>query len=183
LKRFYPILVLTATVWLVFLLNNLLWAGHLTAHGIVPRYVASLPGILWAPFLHVSYEHLAANTLPLLVLGCVLCARSPREFLQVTILGILLSGTLTWLLARPACHVGASGLIFCYFGFLTSRAWFERTLTTFCVSLLCLVFYGGILVGVLPRSGPVSWESHAAGLVTGIVLARTLPCKSRARSS
>jgi membrane associated rhomboid family serine protease len=179
LKRFYPSLTVIGAVWLVFVLNHGLCGGQLTAHGIVPRHLASLPGILWAPFLHVSYQHLAANTLPLLILGGVLCARSPREFIQVTVLGTILSGTLTWLLARNACHVGASGLIFCYFGFLASRAWFERTFGTLCLSLLCLVFYGGMVAGVLPRADGVSWESHAAGLVTGVALAKLLPRRPR----
>ena len=67
--------------------------------------------------------------------------------------------------------MGASGLIFCYFGFLTSRAWFERTLGTLCISIVCLLLYGGIITGVLPKAGPTSWESHAAGLVSGIAIA------------
>ena len=87
LKRFLPILTIVGVTWLVFLLNNGLWSGHLTQHGIIPRHLDSLPGILWAPFLHVSFQHLAANTLPLLILGGLLCARSRGEFLAVTILG------------------------------------------------------------------------------------------------
>jgi len=67
--------------------------------------------------------------------------------------------------------VGASGLIFCYFGFLASRAWFERTLGTLVLSVLCIVLYGGIITGVLPRAGPTSWESHAGGLVAGLAIA------------
>ncbi len=171
LKRFAPILILGAASWLVFFINNALWHGQLTQYGIVPRHLGALPGILWAPFLHASWAHLLANTLPLLVLGGLLCARQPGEFIGVTILGIILTGGLTWLFARNACHIGASGLVFCYFGFLASRAWFERTLATFGISILCLILYGGLITGVLPRSGPTSWENHAAGLVSGIGIA------------
>jgi membrane associated rhomboid family serine protease len=171
IKRFIPILVLTAVCWLVFLVNNLLWGGHFDQYGITPRRVSSLPGILFAPFLHASYQHLAANTLPLLVLGGVICGRSRGEFIVVTVLGILLAGGLTWLFARNACHIGASGLIFCYFGYLASLAYFNRTFGTLCLSVVCILVYGGLVRGIVPTSAGISWENHLAGLVAGAVLA------------
>jgi membrane associated rhomboid family serine protease len=170
-KRFTPILALTALCWAVFVVNNLLLNGRFEAYGITPRQLGSLPGILWAPFLHASFRHLAANTLPLLILGGILCRRSWGEFAVVTVLGIGLGGGLTWLAARPACHIGASGLIFCYFGYLASLAVFRRTFGTLCLSLVCLLGYGGILRGVLPTSAAISWEGHAAGLLVGVALA------------
>jgi membrane associated rhomboid family serine protease len=170
-KRFAPILVLVGACWLVFGINNLLDNGQLSRFGIVPRHLANLAGILWAPFLHASFKHLAANTGPLLILGGVLCGRSRAEFAVVTILGILAGGGLTWLVARNGCHIGASGLIFCYFGYLASMALFKRTLGTLALSVVCIVVYGGLLRGVLPTSTPVSWEAHVAGFVTGVALA------------
>jgi membrane associated rhomboid family serine protease len=137
----------------------------------MPRQVSGLAGILYAPFLHASYEHLAANSLPLLVLGAILCARSRGEFLVVTVLGILLTGGLTWMFARSARHIGASGLIFCYFGYLASLAYFHRTFGTLCLSVVCILAYGGLIRGIVPTSAPVSWESHLAGLVAGAGLA------------
>ena len=166
-----PIIVLTALCWLVFLVNNVLLGGRLLEYGIVPRHISSLLGIIWAPFLHGSLGHIAANTIPLFVLGAIICARGRPEFMFVTLLGILFTGGLTWLFARPACHVGASGLIFCYFGYLASLAWFNRTIGTLLLSLVCLVAYGGILRGIFPNSPNISWESHVAGLVTGVTLA------------
>ena len=169
-KRFAPILTLTAACWLVFLLNNLIWQGHLAQHGIIPRQLGSLTGILWAPFLHASFKHLAANTVPLLVLGAIICARGKGEFALVTVGGILLGGILTWLFARSADHIGASGLIFCYFGYVASLAWFNRTFGTLCLSVVCILAYGGMIKGILPTLTPISWEGHLAGLVAGVVL-------------
>ena len=169
-KRFAPILTLTAACWLVFLLNNLIWQGHLAQHGIIPRQLGSLTGILWAPFLHASFKHLAANTVPLLVLGAIICARGKGEFALVTVGGILLGGILTWLFARSANHIGASGLIFCYFGYVASLAWFNRTFGTLCLSVVCILAYGGMVKGILPTLTPISWEGHLAGLVAGVVL-------------
>ncbi len=171
LKRFTPILTLVALCWVVFAANQLFWKGQLNEHAIVPRHLASLPGILWTPFLHGSLSHLAANTLPLLVLGGILCARSKREFAAVTIAGILLGGGLTWLLARNAYHIGASGVVFCFFGYLGSLVFFRRTLGTFFLSLLCIVGYAGMLKGLLPTTAAISWEAHVSGLVAGIALA------------
>jgi membrane associated rhomboid family serine protease len=155
----------------VFVVNNLLWNGHLLQYGIIPRHLNGLPGIICAPFLHASFQHLAANTVPLLVLGGILCARSRAEFTGVTVAGILLGGGLTWLVARNAVHIGASGLIFCFFGYLASLAWFNRTIGALLISVVCIVGYGGMLRGILPTSTAISWEAHVAGLVAGVSLA------------
>ncbi len=170
-KRFTPIITLVALCWLIFVGNNLLWHGHLNQYGIVPRHLAGLPGILWAPLLHASFRHLAANTLPLLILGGIICGRSKTEFAMVLAAGTLLSGALTWLFARSASHIGASGLIFCFFGYLASMAWFRRTIGTLILSAVCILAYGGMLRGLLPTATAVSWEGHIAGLVAGIALA------------
>ena len=180
LKRFTPIITLTAACWLVFALNSLVWQGHLTQHGIVPRHLDSLIGILWAPFLQASYQHLAANTLPLLILGAIICARGRGEFFVVTLGGILLGGMLTWLFARSACHIGASGLIFCYFGYVASLAYFNRTFGTLLLSVLCILGYGGMIKGILPTMAGVSWEGHLAGLVAGVALGSLMPKRKQA---
>ncbi len=155
----------------MFVANNLIFSGQLSQYGIVPRRLSGLPGIIWSPFLHASLRHLAANTLPLLILGGVICARSKNEFAMVTMGGILLGGFLTWLLARTAFHIGASGLIFCFFGYLASLAYFKRNIPTLALSLVCIVGYGGLLRGLVPTSAAVSWEGHFAGIVSGISLA------------
>lgn len=171
LKRFIPIIALTALCWLAFGINNLILGGHLTPYGIAPRHLSSLPTILWAPFLHASFQHLAANTPPLLILGAIICGRSKSEFAIVALAGILMTGALTWLLARPGSHVGASGLIFCFFGYLGSLAYFKRTIGALFLSVACVLAYGGMLRGLLPSSAAVSWEGHIAGLLTGIAVA------------
>lgn len=163
--------MLVALCWLVLGANALLWNGHLNQYGIRPRHLGSLPGIIWAPFLHGSWNHLAANTVPLLILGGILCARSRSEFAAIAVAGTLLSGVLTWIFARDATHIGASGLIFCFFGYLASLAIFRRTFGALVLSAVCILAYGGLLRGILPAANGVSWEGHIAGLVSGIVLA------------
>jgi membrane associated rhomboid family serine protease len=168
LSRFTPILALVTLCWVVFVVNNMLFHTELNQYGIIPRQVNSLPGILFAPFLHSSLSHITANSLPLLILGAILCARSKGEFIVVSLCGILLGGGLTWLFARHAAHIGASGLVFCYFGYLSSLAYFRRNIGTLLLSVICIVAYGGMIRGILPTSAAVSWEGHLAGLLTGI---------------
>jgi membrane associated rhomboid family serine protease len=171
LRRFTPILILVALCWLVFVINNLIWPGRFDQNGVIPRHLASLPGIIWAPFLHGSFQHLVANTLPLLILGGIICARSRAEFAMIALAGTLLTGSLTWIFARNASHIGASGLVFCLFGYVASQAYFRHTFGALVLSAVCVLAYGGMLKGVFPSSTPISWESHVAGLVSGIVLA------------
>ena len=171
LKRITPALVLIALCWAVFILNNLILNGHLNQYGIRPRHIGSLLGVLWSPFLHSSFRHLAANTLPLALLGIILCLRARSEFAIATVAGLIFSGALTWLIGRNAYHIGASGLIFCFFGYLASLAFFERKLGTLLLSILCILGYGGIVRGILPTSSAVSWEGHLAGFISGISLA------------
>ncbi|HSU53141.1 MAG TPA: rhomboid family intramembrane serine protease [Candidatus Dormibacteraeota bacterium] len=171
LKRCTPIFTIVALCWLTFIVNNLILGGRLASFGIIPRHISGLPGIVFSPFLHASFSHLAANTLPLLILGSVLCFRNRTEFLAVTALGAMLSGALVWLMGRGACHIGASALIFCFFGYLSSLAIFQRKLGTLLLSAACILVYGGMLKGLLPTANGVSWEGHLAGLASGIVLA------------
>ena len=171
LRRLIPILGFTALCWGVFLVNHTVFSDHLIQYGIRPRHMGGLPGILWSPFLHGSFKHLAANTFPLLIFGGILCLRGRGEFTGVTLAGIILSGGFVWLLGRSAYHIGASSLIFCYFGYLASLAFFERKVGNLFLSILCIVVYGGILRGIVPTSAAISWEGHLLGLLSGIALA------------
>ena len=171
LKRLTPIFALIALCWAIFALNNLILQGHLNQYGIRPRHIGGLLGIIWSPFLHGSLRHLVANTVPLALLGAILCLRGRNEFAIVAVLGVILSGVLTWLIGRNAYHIGASGLIFCFFGYLASLAFFERKIGTLLLSIVCILGYGGIVRGILPTSSAVSWEGHLAGFISGITLA------------
>lgn len=160
-------------LWGVEIVNLLL--GHrLNALGIHPRTITGLPGILFSPFLHQGIGHLLVNTLPFIILGWLVIIHGTRLFLEVSAFTILLSGAGVWLLGRPGQHVGASGLIFGFFGFLVGRAWYERSLFSIFVALFTIILYGGMLWGVLPIHGRLSWEGHLFGLVAGILAAQLL---------
>jgi membrane associated rhomboid family serine protease len=165
------ILGCVACLWSIECVNALL--GHrLNRWGILPRTLAGLAGIPLSPFLHGSFAHLILNTVPLLTLGGFVVLQGTRLFLTVSLWIILLSGTALWLLGRSAYHVGASSVLFGYFGYLVARGWYERSVTALLVALLTLGLYGGIVWAVLPTRPYISWEGHLFGLLAGVLVAR-----------
>lgn len=161
---------LCAGLWLVELVRQITGAD-LPLWGILPRTQSGLRGIVFAPFIHVSPQHLLLNTGPLLVLSWLVLTHGPWTFLRVTFLIQLAGGGAVWALARGSYHVGASGLVMGYFGYLVTSAVLRRSWTSFFVAALAVLTYGGLLTGVLPGKGHVSWEMHLAGLLAGVLAA------------
>jgi membrane associated rhomboid family serine protease len=161
-------------IWITEIVDQLFFRGSLDRFGIYPRSIESLPHILFAPFLHGGYYHVAANTVPFLVLGWLVMLRNRSEFWLVSIITALASGLGTWVLGRSAYHIGASGMIFGYFGYLLLRGYFERSLTAIVIALLVGVCYGGMIFGILPTRSWVSWEGHLFGFLGGVLCARLL---------
>lgn len=163
------------TIWGLEILDVLL--GHaLDNYGIVPRSVEGLRGILFAPWLHFGFDHLAANTLPLLALAWLVMLRSLRSFFQVTVVVLLLGGLGTWLIGEAnSVHLGASILIFGYFAYLLFGGIFERSTQAIALMLIVVILYGSMIWGILPlRIENISWEGHLSGFVGGLVAARLL---------
>ena len=158
-KNFLPVIVLVAAIWVVEVVNVLLGHG-LTSWGILPRRLSGLIGIPLAPFLHAGLWHAVSNTVPLLILGALTLIGGKTRFWASTVGIVLLSGVLVWLFARGVPHVGASGLVYGYFGALLARAYFERGLVSIAVACVTMILYGGILWGVLPLRSYVSFEGH-----------------------
>ena len=169
-SKAYLIVGFVALIWAVELVNTVL--GHrLNVLGIHPRTVIGLPGILLAPFLHGGIGHVLVNTIPFVILGWLVILHGTGTFLEVSLIVILVAGAGTWLFGRPGVHVGASSLIFGYFGFLVGRAWYQRSVGSILVALVTLALYGGLLWGVLPLHTRISWEGHLFGLLAGILAA------------
>ena len=131
-------------------------------------------GIFLSPFLHYGLRHVLANTIPFIVLGSLVILRGIEEFLELSLFIIVVGGVAVWLLGRPAYHVGASGLIMGYFGFLVARGWYERSFTSVIIAVFVMIFYGGAIWSVLPGAWRVSWEMHFFGLISGVLAARLL---------
>ena len=163
---------LLALMWAVFLVTALS-GGALLSLGVIPRTAIGLRGILFAPLLHGSLAHIVANSIPFFLLGWLVMLRDSGHFLPVTIFATLGSGLAAWLLGAPgSVHVGASGVIFGYLGFLITAGWYERSVASILLSVVVIVLWGGMVFGVLPGQTGISWQAHLGGFIGGVLAAR-----------
>ena len=146
----------------------------LAGFGIVPRTLSGLAGIAFSPLLHASPAHLLANALPLFVL-LVLLFWDRHYYPALTLASIwFFSGLGTWLIGRaseggrPIIHIGASSIIFGLVTYLIVAAFRMKSWRSAVVALLVFIGFGGLLYGLLPRAGPISWEGHLSGALAGV---------------
>jgi len=138
---------------------------------IVPRTSGGLFGIFTAPFVHGNLAHLLTNLPPFIVLGVLVLRHGERTFLKTSLLIALGSGLLLWLLGRSAAHMGASGVIFGFFGYLIAFAYFNRGMTDVLIAAAVLLVYGSMLAGIKPARNGTSFEGHLFGLISGVAAA------------
>ncbi|WP_052337167.1 rhomboid family intramembrane serine protease [Nocardioides alkalitolerans] len=159
--------VFVALLYVVELVDQLL-DNRLDQYGVQPRSDEGLLGIVFAPLLHGGWGHLAANTVPLLVLGFVIALSGIGRFLAATAVVWVVGGLGTWLFAgENTVHLGASVLVFGWLVYLVLRGFFARRPGQIAVGVLVLVVYGGALWGVLPGQPGISWQGHLFGAVGG----------------
>ena len=167
-KALFVMVAFLAVLWMIQLLNV---ADHyrLDNYGIKPRDLASLPYILTAPFLHVSWTHIESNSGPLFIFGFLAAYRGVARFLWLTALLIVVSGLAAWFFgAAGTIGVGASGVVFGYLGYILVRGFFDRhgiDILIGAVMALCFAYQFTVL---LPQAG-IGWQDHIGGLVGGIV--------------
>ena len=75
----------TVLVWGVSLYGLFVDQALIQDLAVVPRRLAGLSGVLSAPLVHGSFAHLAANTLPLLILGGLVLTRGVAYYVKVTL--------------------------------------------------------------------------------------------------
>lgn len=156
-------------LWLFNIVNWLI-GSRLNILGLYPRSAFGLVGIIFAPFLHGNFNHLFFNSIPFFVLGMFILALGQDVFIAVSVMIALIQGILVWLFGRKYLHIGASGVISGYFGFVLGLAYFYPTVISLVLGFVALYYFGSIIGGILPTSDLISWESHLAGLVAGIIV-------------
>lgn len=154
--------------WLLEIVDHFLFGQALNGLGVRPRTSDGLWGIVLAPFLHGNFAHLAANTIPFVVLGWFVMLQGVTRFWLVTAITAVVSGLGIWLLGESrTVHIGASGLIFGYFGYLLLRGYFERSASAILWTILVVILYGSMIWGVLPGQIGISWQAHLFGFLGG----------------
>ena len=167
-KALFVMVGFLVILWIVQVVN-FAYGYHLSQnYGILPRDVHSLPDLLWAPFLHVSWTHIESNSGPLFIFGFLAAYRGVVRFLGLTALVIVTSGLAAWFFgAAGYSGVGASGVVFGYLGYVLVKGFFDRhgiDIMIGAVMALCFAYQFTVL---LPQRG-IGWQDHIGGLVGGL---------------
>lgn len=141
------------------------------SYGILPRDLIGLRGVVFSPFLHGDLSHIINNTYPILILGTAIFFFYKKAAKSVVLYSIIMTGLWVWAFARSSFHIGASGLIYAWGGFLFLSGVLNKNTRMMGLSLLVVFLYGSLVWGVLPLEDGVSWESHLMGGIAGFVLA------------
>ena len=166
---FFPVLFVAA-MWIVKLVE-INFDISFSDYGIYPREIQGLPGILLSPLIHGDIYHLINNSAPMLFLGMgVWYFYKPVAF-KVFLWTYLMTGLWIWAAARPAYHIGASGLIYAFASFIFFSGIFRKYYKLLALSMLIVFLYGGMVWGVFPLKQHISWESHLLGAVAGLIMA------------
>lgn len=165
---------MVVVMWVVEVVNAL-DDYSLNRLGIEPHEADGLDGIVFSPFLHGSWGHLIGNTVPFVVLGGVIALSGLARVAAVTLLVMAIGGLGVWLFAPSGpTHVGASGVVFGYAGYLVARGLFTRSLLHLGVGAVVAAVWGTTLLsGLVPQDG-ISWQGHLFGGIGGIAAARLL---------
>ncbi|QMU67607.1 rhomboid family intramembrane serine protease [Streptacidiphilus sp. P02-A3a] len=168
-KAFFVMFAFMALLWVIQIAN---WAGHYQLDqqfGLIPQRVDRLPEIFSSPFLHFSWAHIEGNSGPLFVFGFLAAYRGVFRFLWLTLIVALTSGLTEWLFqSGNTLGVGASGLIFGYFGYVVLRGIFDRHLIDTMIGLVMAASFAYLVTIALPGTPGVSWLAHLGGLIGGV---------------
>ena len=176
----YPILMVLM-MWIVFW-SEIRFNWDFNFLGIYPRKASGLSGIILGPFIHSNLKHLFNNSVPLFVLSTALFYFYRNIRWKVLIYGLVISGLITWLIGRPAVHIGASGVVYVLAAFLFFKGIFSKQFQLTALSFVVVFLYGGLLWYVLPIDPKISWEGHLSGFVVGLALAmvfREIPVENK----
>jgi membrane associated rhomboid family serine protease len=166
LYPFFTVLFIWLVYWFEFR-----FGFDFTEYGICPRTIRGLRGVFFSPFIHSSIKHLYNNSFPTIILMSALFYFYRSISFKVLISGWLLSGLLTWFIARDAYHIGISGIIYLLSSFIFFKGIFTKYYRLIAVSLIVVFVYGSLVWYLFPVDERISWEGHLSGFLVGLLLA------------
>jgi len=178
-------LILLAVIWGVQIVNWIFGYRLNRALGIESWDFRGLVGVLGAPFLHTGWGHIISNSVPFAILGVLIAFEGSRRYWLVTGITALSSGLFAWIINSPhTLTVGASGVVFGYFGYLMVRAFFApsvgRGILYGAIALVIGALYGvTMLTGIFAPGAHVSWQGHLGGAIGGAIAAYVLRPKRK----
>lgn len=156
-------------IWMVRITEVSLGTSYVE-WGLYPMKLSGLKGIITAPLIHADIKHLFDNSIPLYFLSVALFYFYRPVSYKVFFLIWLITGITVWIFARPAYHIGASGIVYGLASFLFFSGVIRNNINLLAISLLVVFLYGGLVWGIFPFDFKISWESHMMGGITGLVL-------------
>lgn len=159
-------------MWLVFILDYY-FDLHWYQYGLYPQTTNGLLGIVTAPFLHSTkdFSHIVNNSIPFFVLTWMLFYHYRTVATRAFLFIYLFTGLVMWVLARESYHIGMSGVIYGLTSFLIVSGFFRKNMKVAGISLVVIFLYGSTVWGIFPNQIGVSWEAHAYGFLSGILIA------------
>ena len=157
-------------IWFIYWVE-IRFGLNFTKYGVLPRNLTGLKGVVFAPFIHSGPNHLFNNSVPLGVLLTALVYFYRDVYLRILIVGGVCTGLVTWMIAREAYHIGASGLVYLLFSFVFFSGVLKKQYQLVAVSLIVIFLYGSMIWYVFPIKEGVSWEGHLAGFTVGLFFA------------
>ncbi|MFB7615604.1 rhomboid family intramembrane serine protease [Kitasatospora sp. NPDC056181] len=168
-RALFTMLGVLAVIWLVQLVNWTDDYGLSREWGLRSQRLDELPDMFTMPLLHGSWEHIEANSWPLFAFGFLAAYRGMQKFLWVSLVIVLTGGLTIWLFERPeGVTVGASGMVYGYFGYVVLRGLLDRNPLDAVVGVVIAAVYAYVLLGVLPGDPGISWLGHLGGLIGGV---------------
>ncbi len=158
------------SLWIIFWIE-VKYGYNFNKYGIYPRSLKGLRGVFFSPFIHGDIKHLYHNSIPLFVLLFSLFYFYRKIAFRVFVYGTLLTGILTWIIARSSFHIGASGIIYMLFSFIFFSGIIRKNYRLIAVSLMVIFLYGSMVWYLLPLEEKISWEGHLSGFIVGIIFA------------
>lgn len=166
-------LYIIGSMWLMHIAQVILGVRFIGL-GVYPRKLEGAIGILSAPFIHGSFQHLISNSVPLFFLITLLFLAYRRSSWVALILIYVGTGIGMWVFVRPSFHIGASGVVYGLVSFMFWTGVFRKNIRSIAISLAILFLYSGYIWGIFPGEPGVSWDGHLIGAIVGIIVAYLL---------
>ena len=169
-KSLYIPVLAVFIIWLLYFIE-IQFGFNFNKYGIFPHTFKGLRGVIFSPFIHSDIKHLFNNSIPLLAMLWCLYYFYSKIANKVLIIGLLLTGFLTWSFARPSYHIGASGVVYMLVSFIFFSGILRKYYRLIALSLAVVFLYGSMIWYIFPVEERISWEGHLSGFLVGISFA------------
>ncbi len=170
------VLIMLLFMYILHLADRYMFKKKLKAsYGLQPRQANNLLSPVLAHTLHKDRKHLFGNSVPFAILGSIIALSSLPAFWIATGSIVTIGSLGTWLIGSKSRHLGASGLVTGYFGYLVFDGFINQETQSALIGIIVGFFYFGIFRLVLRRHKGYSNAMHFFGFWGGLIAAWAKP--------